>query len=93
MPGEITKGQTVRLIDVFALGPFMVWAGTRRGSLPPWARFGLASAGVLTIVYNWIRYRANVRGEGPVGGFFLGAQPLVSLAVAAAVGAMAARRA
>lgn len=50
------KSQTVRLVDVFALGPFMVWAASR-SSLPPWARSVLALSGVATIVYNAHNYR------------------------------------
>jgi hypothetical protein len=48
------KGQTVRLIDVFVLGPFMLWAATQMRS--DVARLTMATAGAATIVYNWRNY-------------------------------------
>lgn len=50
------KSQGVRLVDVFLLGPLMVWyaAGTRQ--MPDWARASLGVAGLLTIVYNGRNY-------------------------------------
>lgn len=49
------KPQAVRLLDVFALGPLMVWyAGVSRG--PEWARAALGVAGLLTIAYNGANY-------------------------------------
>jgi len=50
------KTQAVRLVDVFLLGPFMVWAGTRRSALPDWARAALVISGVATVVYNGRNY-------------------------------------
>lgn len=49
------KSQGVRLLDVWLLGPFMVWAGAAR-SLPAWARVSLVAGGALTIVYNARNY-------------------------------------
>lgn len=49
------KGQAVRLVDVFALGPFMVWAATVP-RLPEWARLALFVSGVLTVTYNADNY-------------------------------------
>ena len=51
------KSQTVRLVDVLLLGPFMVWAAGAR-TLPPWARLLLGVAGVATIAYNARNYSA-----------------------------------
>lgn len=55
------KAQSVRLVDVFVLGPLMVWyAGASRG--PEWARAALGVAGLLTIAYNGANYlRADRR--------------------------------
>ncbi len=53
---EVSKTQNVRLLDVFALGPFMVWAATRR-TLPEWAQVTLFVSGVLTVAYNAENYR------------------------------------
>lgn len=59
---EVAKGQGVRLLDVLALGPFMMWAGSRR-ELPEWARVVLWGAGLLTVVYNWSNYQAQRQRE------------------------------
>lgn len=51
------KAQAVRLLDVFALGPLMVWvADHTRGAVPTWARVALLISGQLTIVYNAHNY-------------------------------------
>ena len=58
MPTE--KSQNTRLVDVFLLGPFMLWFAvgvkdrTRQGLLP---RSALATAAVMTMWYNWQNYR------------------------------------
>jgi hypothetical protein len=49
------KTQTVRLFDVFILGPFMIWAGTQLKN--DIARTAMIAAGAGTIVYNWQNYR------------------------------------
>ena len=62
---EFGKGQAVRLVDVFLLGPLMTWAGlviaeaavTRNEEL---AGQALAISGIATIGfngYNWVRLR------------------------------------
>lgn len=51
------KSQTVRLIDVFLLGPGMIYAGTRPSNLPPWLRLFLVGTGIATIAYNGHNYR------------------------------------
>jgi hypothetical protein len=51
------KSQNVRLLDVFVLGPFMVWAAMHPKVLPGWARIALAVSGVATIQYNWENYK------------------------------------
>ena len=56
------KSQTVRLIDVFALGPLMVYVGARAAGVPFWARATLAVSGVLTVTYNGRNYLAKRRG-------------------------------
>lgn len=50
------KAQWVRLIDVFALGPFMVWFGVAAKDMPDWARIALVASGVSTSVFNGINY-------------------------------------
>jgi hypothetical protein len=57
------KSQGVRLLDVFLLGPFMIWAGTQQ-RLPAWAKWGLIGAGIGTITYNAINYARIKKLEG-----------------------------
>lgn len=58
------KAQSVRLIDVFVLGPFMVWAGVRLKDRAnaPMAGYLLALAGVGTVVYNAENYVKIAKG-------------------------------
>lgn len=62
------KGQLVRLVDVFLLGPFMIWYGFASEGVLPWAKGMLVAAGVLTITYNgknyWEALRAGENGNG-----------------------------
>lgn len=51
------KPQFIRLVDVFVLGPFMVYMGGRRSNIPIYFRSGLVLAGLLTIVLNWENFK------------------------------------
>ena len=53
------KSQSVRLLDVFLLGPFMIAAGVAAGKLPTWMRIGLVAGGVGTFAYNLNNYLGN----------------------------------
>lgn len=53
------KSQVVRLLDVLALGPFLVYAGARQSDLPVPVRLGLGAAGLATIGYNLRNYLGN----------------------------------
>ena len=55
------KSQTA--LDVFALGPFMVWFGVR-SPVPLWARTAMVFAGVATIIYNAQNYRDRMIQAG-----------------------------
>lgn len=61
---EILQGtdeytQAVRILDVVALGPLMIWAGAKaKNDLPKWARTALVVSGITTIGFNGIRYMA-----------------------------------
>lgn len=44
--------QASRLVDVFLLGPFMVWYAASTTEAPDWARFLLAVSGLMTIGFN-----------------------------------------
>ena len=51
-PSEIGKTQQVRLLDVFFIGPLMIWVAGKASGVPQWATITLAVLGVLTIGYN-----------------------------------------
>ena len=53
---ERGKAQEVRLVDVFVLGPLMLWFALRSRGMPEWSRFALGFAGVGTILYNARNY-------------------------------------
>lgn len=55
---EIQKSQSVRLIDVWFLGPFLVWAAMQP-RMTRATRTILAVSGAATIVYNGRNYLAN----------------------------------
>jgi len=48
------KAQEVRLVDVFLLGPFLMWTGTRART--PTERTVLILSGAATVLYNWRNY-------------------------------------
>jgi hypothetical protein len=51
------KSQWVRLVDVFVIGPLMVWGGVRLArSRHPIAGGSLATFGAATVIYNARNY-------------------------------------
>lgn len=59
-----SKSQWVRLLDVFVLGPFMIYyAILTAKEVGVEMAAGLFVAGVLTIVYNGINYIGGVGGS------------------------------
>lgn len=48
--------QYIRILDVFAIGPLMIYAGLKGDSLPKWAKVALIFFGVTTIGYNASNY-------------------------------------
>lgn len=55
----VSKTQKIRLVDVFLLGPFMIWFGTVAGAMPTWARVVMVLFGIATIYYNGKNYLIN----------------------------------
>lgn len=53
---ELNSVQSVRLIDVFLLAPFMVYVANKSGSITRNEKLLLTVAGILTAVYNGRRY-------------------------------------
>jgi hypothetical protein len=63
-PGaELPKAQTVRLGDVFLLGPLMIWGGIQLRDQYPYRGGWLAVAGAATIFYNGYNY-LRLREQG-----------------------------
>jgi len=50
------KSQDIRLLDIFVLGPFLLWLSMHPESEPEWAKPWLFLTGVGTILYNWTTY-------------------------------------
>lgn len=55
---QILSTQKIRVFDVYALGPFMVWYAMRSKDMGAWPRRALFVSGVYTIIYNWKNYKA-----------------------------------
>ena len=53
---QVVKTQRIRLVDVFLLGPLMIYASTVIPKRHPATKAGMALFGVSTIVYNWRNY-------------------------------------
>ena len=50
------KSQYVRLIDIFLLGPFMIYFGINATGVPELANTLMIIAGIATIIYNGRNY-------------------------------------
>ncbi len=59
---ELSKSQLVRLADVFAIGPLMVYGGYKLQKNNKLAGLALMLVGVSTVVYNGSNYLANREG-------------------------------
>lgn len=55
---EADKTQAIRLLDVFAIGPAMIYAGASDKFSPVFSGF-LIVTGALTIIYNGANYLAQ----------------------------------
>ena len=53
---KISKSQKIRLVDVFLLGPFMVWFGVKAQGISDLAKIIMVFSGIATIVYNGRNY-------------------------------------
>ena len=56
---EFQKSQFVRLVDVFAIAPILIYAGTRK-SLHPLLRVSLILIGGATAIYNGNNFVKNL---------------------------------
>ena len=50
------KTQTIRLLDVFFIGPVMIYGGRKLAEREPWVGHTLTVLGIATIIYNGKNY-------------------------------------
>lgn len=55
---EIEKSQSVRLIDILFIAPFLLWLSMDK-NLPSWVRMTLMVLGAATLIYNAHNYNKN----------------------------------
>ena len=54
---EVEKSQIVRLLDVFLIGPVIIYGGAK--SSLKWLKWALILIGIATILYNGRNYLQN----------------------------------
>jgi hypothetical protein len=59
---NLAKSQPVRLFDIYALGPFMMWYAYKTPVMGRWPRRALFISGFMTVIYNWQNYR-NIEAD------------------------------
>lgn len=72
-----SKPQVLRLWDVFFLGPFLIYAGTRKSGFHPIVKKGLQISGALTIIYNGRNYLLNEKRKASGTVVTKGPRPLL----------------
>lgn len=60
-PPDLPGTQIVRILDVFALGPLLIFAGGRRSGLSAPVRGTLVFSGITTILWNGINLIRHAR--------------------------------
>ena len=56
---ELSKSQTIRLIDVFVIAPFLFYIGYKATGLQQWERVGLYLLAGATLYYNGENFLKN----------------------------------
>lgn len=56
---SVSFTQKVRLVDVFLLGPFMIWFGVAAEGVAEWTGVLMIVSGVATVLYNAKNYLIN----------------------------------
>lgn len=51
--------QTIRLVDVFLIGPAMMYVAATASGIPEPLRWFLAFSGIMTVIYNGNNYLKN----------------------------------
>lgn len=72
-----SKPQALRLWDVFFLGPFLIYAGTRKSGFHPIVKKGLIISGVMTMAYNGSNYILNEKRKASGTVVTKGPRPLL----------------
>jgi len=49
---DVGKPQIVRLVDIFVIGPLLIWAGGQEKPLPVGVKNLLITLGIVTVIYN-----------------------------------------
>lgn len=52
---SIISKQNMRLIDIFIISPFLIYASTLKKN-PNWVKYSLITLGITTLLYNGIDY-------------------------------------
>lgn len=60
---EYQKSQNIRLLDVFVIGPLMIYGAYKAKEMHPALRITLAIFGACTIYYNWKNYSVNEKNN------------------------------
>lgn len=50
------KTQTIRLMDVFLLAPFMIWFGLKAKGISETAKYIMVLSGIATAIFNGVNY-------------------------------------
>lgn len=58
---DLPGSNAVRLLDVFALGPAMIYVAYKAPNIPSWLRAFVGISGIGTIFYNGINLLRRVR--------------------------------
>jgi len=56
---ELSKSQNIRLLDVFFIGPFMMYIGYKAKGITDLEKYMLYGLGIATIYYNGKNYLSN----------------------------------
>jgi hypothetical protein len=60
---EYRKGQIIRIIDVVAIAPVLIYAGVKKSGLPDWVRYSLVVFGAATAYYNAKNFYINYKND------------------------------
>ena len=60
---KMDSKQNIRIVDIFILRPFLVYAGLKKSGLPLWIKSGLVISGLSTFAYNGINFLKNIKKQ------------------------------